>query len=76
MQLGLVDQFGYLDDGIVAAKKLAGLSEARVVIYARPGSYKQNIYSEGMGSLEALVHLDIMGLVRGGTPQFLYLWMP
>ncbi len=78
MQLGLVDQIGYLDDGIAAAKKLAGLSEARVVIYARPGSYKQNIYSEsqGMGSLEALAHLDIMGLVRGGTPQFLYLWMP
>jgi protease-4 len=78
LQLGLVDQIGYLDDGIATAKKLAGLTDARVVIYARPGAYKQNIYSEsqGLGSLEALARLDVMSLVRGGTPQFLYLWMP
>jgi len=73
-----VDQVGYLDDGIATAKQVAGLADARVVIYARPGTYKQNIYSEmqGSGSLEALARLDMMGLVRGGTPQFLYLWMP
>jgi len=78
LKLGLVDQVGYLDDGIATAKQVAGLADARVVIYARPGTYKQNIYSEmqGSGSLEALARLDMMGLVRGGTPQFLYLWMP
>src|SRR5881396_3825039 len=36
LQLGLVDQVGYLDDGIAAAKKLAGLTDARVIMYARP----------------------------------------
>ncbi|TAL09135.1 MAG: signal peptide peptidase SppA [Nitrospirae bacterium] len=78
VQLGLADQTGYLDDGIAAAKQLAGVADARVVIYARPGAYKHNIYSEssGPGTLEALARLDVMGLVRGGTPQFLYLWMP
>ncbi len=79
VQLGLVDQIGYLDDGIAAAKQLAGLADARVVIYVRPGTYKHNIYSQAPGTrstLEALANLDIMGLVRGGTPQFLYLWMP
>ena len=78
VQLGLVDQIGYLEDGIVAAKKLAGLADARVVMYVRPGTYKNNIYSQapGTSTLEALANLDIMGLVRGGTPQFLYLWMP
>ena len=78
VQLGLVDQIGYLEDGIVAATKLAGLTDARVVMYVRPGSYKNNIYSQapGTSTLEALANLDIMGLVRGGTPQFLYLWMP
>src|SRR5438445_9901908 len=29
VQFGLVDQVGYLDDGIAAAKKLAGLADAR-----------------------------------------------
>ena len=78
VHLGLADQVGYLDDAIAAAKQAAGISDARVVVYARPGAYKNNIYSElqGQGSLEALAHLDVMGLVRGGSPQFLYLWMP
>jgi protease-4 len=78
LQLGLVDQVGYLDDGISAAKKLAGLSEARVVMYARPDAYRNNIYSlmGSAGSLESLARLDMMNLVRGASPQFLYLWMP
>ncbi len=78
VQLGLADQIGYLDDGIAAARQLAGITDARVVIYVRPGAYKHNIYSESSGpsTLDALAHLDVMGLVRGGTPQFLYLWMP
>jgi len=78
VQLGLADQVGYLDDGIAMAKHLAGLADARVVIYVRPGAYKHNIYSEqpGPSVLEAFASLNVMGLVRGGTPQFLYLWMP
>ena len=78
LQLGLVDQVGYLDDGIAAAKKLAGLTDARVVMYARPDAYKNNIYSltgEPSG-WESLARLDLMNLVRGGSPQFMYLWMP
>ena len=78
LQLGLVDQVGYLDDGIAAAKKLAGLSEARVVMYARPDAYRNNIYSltGDSGSFESLARLNVMNLVRGASPQFLYLWMP
>jgi len=78
LQLGLVDQVGYLDDGIAAAKKLAGLTDARVIMYARPEAYRNNIYSLSNGSagLEALARLDLMTLVHGGSPQFLYLWMP
>jgi len=78
LDMGLVDQIGYLDDAIAIATAAAGLKEARVVVYARPGTYRHNIYSEwqGLGSLEALARLDVMGLVRGGGPQFFYLWMP
>src|SRR5438309_9669528 len=78
VQLGLVGQIGYLDDGIAAAKLLAGLADARRPMHLRPGTYPHSIYSQapGTSTLEALANLDIMGLVRGGTPQFLYLWMP
>jgi len=78
-ELGLVDTVGYLDDAIEVAKKKAGLAEARVVVYKRPGDYVNNIYSRwlgGGGGLAGLTNLDLMALIRGGTPQFMYLWMP
>jgi protease-4 len=62
--LGLVDSLGYLDDAIKIAQKLAGLEEAKVVRYHRPGSYRPNIYSQ---------FPDFSWAV---TPQFLYLWWP
>ena len=77
-QLGLVDQVGYLDDGIALAKKLAGLVDARVVMYARPDAYRNNIYSlaGSPSGFESLARLDLIDLVRSGAPQFLYLWAP
>lgn len=78
-QLGLVDQIGYLDDAIKLAKQEAGLKEARVVTYRRPGEYRANIYARlfgGDGGWTSLAKLDLLALLRGGTPQFMYLWMP
>jgi len=77
--LGLVDSIGYLDDAIELAKRQSGLKDARVVAYRRPGEYRPNIYAHllGRGSgWTALAGLDLMGMLRGGTPQFMYLWMP
>lgn len=77
--LGLVDSVGYLEDAVELAKQQAGLTDARVVTYRRPGEYRQNIYSRllgGGGGFTALANLDLMAVVRGGTPQFMYLWMP
>jgi len=75
---GLVDDLGYLEDAIELAKKKAKLPEARVVTYQRPGEYSNNIYSKLLapGPLAGFADLDIMALARGGTPQFMYLWMP
>lgn len=75
---GLVDEIGYLEEAIDAAKKKAGLTEAKVVTYRRPGDYSNNVYTKLMapGPLAALGNLDVMAFVRGGTPQFMYLWMP
>jgi len=76
---GLVDSIGYLDDAIELAKRDAGLAEARLVVYQEPGEYRHNIYSRVLGhegSGNPLANFDLMALVRGGTPQFMYLWMP
>jgi len=62
--LGLVDKLGYLDDALELAKKQAGLAEAKVVRYHRPGSYQPTIYSQ-------LPEVDLLA-----GPQFLYLWWP
>lgn len=75
---GLVDEIGYLEDAVELAKKKAGLTEARVVTYKRPGEYSNNVYSKLLApsGLASLADLDLMTVVRGGTPQFMYLWMP
>jgi protease-4 len=77
--VGLVDSIGYLDDAIELAKKEAGLTDARIVVYQQPGEYRHNIYSRFLGeegSGNFLANFDLMALVRSGTPQFMYLWMP
>jgi protease-4 len=79
-EAGLVDGIGYLEDAIETAKKKAGVTEARVVTYRRPGEFQNNIYSRavlGAGSgLSTLANFDLLSMVRGGSPQFMYLWMP
>jgi protease-4 len=74
--LGMVDAIGYLDDAIDLAKNQAGLSEARIVTYRRAGEYRNNIYSRLLGGAGGWANLDLGTLVRGKTPQFMYLWMP
>jgi protease-4 len=76
---GLVDEIGYLDEAIELAKKKAGLTEARVVTYRRHGEYQNNIYSRLLGTgsaFNSLAQMDLLSIVRGGSPQFMYLWMP
>lgn len=80
--LGLIDQVGYLDDAIEIAKKEAGLSEAKVIMYQRPGGYHSNIYSqlyesgESFRSITQLNPDSLTTLLSGGTPKFMYLWLP
>jgi len=77
LEAGLVDQIGYLEESIAIAKKEAGLTEAKVVTYYRPGTYKENIYSQaGGGQTVNLINFDMRTLVQDGKPRFMYLWMP
>ena len=66
---GLIDGIGYLEDAIELAKKKAGLAEATVVTYFRPGEYRTNIYSL------SLINIDLGELADPGA-KFLYLWWP
>ncbi len=79
LEHGLVDQIGYLDEAIELAKQETGLAKARVIIYHRPGAYKNNIYSQlsnsGLGTVN-LLNIDLKTFVRSGTPSFMYLWAP
>ena len=77
LSLGLVDQIGYLDEAIAAAKSAAGLTEAKVVAYRRPRQYRATIYSSaetpvpaGSGTFPELARMVVSG------PRFLYLWWP
>ena len=73
VKVGLVDELGYLDTALDRAKQAAGLAEARVVTYHRPGTYSNNIYS-GLPDSATLRRIAGWSQLSVGTPQFLYLW--
>ena len=79
LELGLVDSIGYLDDAIELAKAESGLMQARVVLYYRPGAYKDNVYSRmpsDMPPTVNIVNVDVRSFVQPGVPRFMYLWAP
>ncbi|MGB0910410.1 MAG: signal peptide peptidase SppA [Nitrospirales bacterium] len=79
---GLVDNIGYLEDAIDLAKMKVGLKDASVVTYHRAGGYKNNIYSRAMATgidIQRFPQFDsssLLTLLNGGTPKFMYMWMP
>ncbi|HEY8368159.1 MAG TPA: signal peptide peptidase SppA [Thermodesulfobacteriota bacterium] len=74
---GLVDRIGYMEDAIEAAKRRAGITEARVVFYVRPGDPRPTHLYAGAdpapGGGSALEALERLAGEPGG-PRFLYLW--
>jgi protease-4 len=66
---GLIDGVGYIEDAVQLAKKKAGLAQASVVMYLRPGEYRNNLYSLN------LFNVDLGGLSEPGA-RFFYLWWP
>ena len=81
LQLGLVDEIGYLGDALLQAKKLAGLPEnSKVVVYRRTEYPDDNLYNTSTTHYSAsglsLIDLglaDSMTFLRTG---FYYLWSP
>ena len=77
LQAGLIDRIGYLDDALALARKRAGLTAARVILYRRGNEFSENIYSKA-GTAPAqvnLINFDL-GALAGRGPAFMYLWQP
>jgi protease-4 len=77
-KLGLVDEIGYLEDAIKAAKGMACIDDAAVVAYDRCSGYRGSVYA-GAPHIpsEINVKLDVPGLAGpAGAAGFLYLWEP
>jgi protease-4 len=78
LELGLVDEIGYLEKAVHQAKKIAGLPEnAKVVVYRRTEYPDDNLYNtatrynEGHGSL---ISLELPGSLNHIPTGFYYLW--
>ncbi len=91
LELGLVDQVGYLEDAIAVCKQLAGIKDATVVAYERTrlGSERATIYSRnavhaplgvrlegGFGAHGAATRLELGARALEPAPRFLYIWAP
>jgi protease-4 len=76
--LGLIDEIGYMDAVVAAARKAAGVEEARVVMYQRPKEYRANYYSVAPAPTPGLAASlqQLTAVVSGSGPRFLYLWWP
>jgi protease-4 len=78
LELGLVDEVGYIENAIDRAKKLAGLTQdAKVVVYRRTEYPDDNIYNTatqyGGGKL-SLISMDLPGSFNHIQTGFHYLW--
>ena len=74
--LGLIDSLGHMEDAVQALEKRAEISEASVVMYHRPGEYRENLYSRGAAT-PVHVDVDVFSFDRPQlAPGFYYLWTP
>ena len=72
----LVDVIGYVPDAIDAARRAAGASEAKVIVYKRPRQYRATYYAEARSEAAALEGIAQFASAAGAGPKFLYLWAP
>ncbi|MDH5428901.1 MAG: signal peptide peptidase SppA [Nitrospirota bacterium] len=80
---GLIDAIGYLDDAVEQAKKRAKLGDAQVVTYTRNSrETHQNVYSHfdpptvGPIGFPQINTNSMLGVLQGGTPHMMYMWIP
>jgi protease-4 len=72
----LVDRVGYVPDALEAARRAAGLDEARVIVYKRPREYRATYYARAETEAGAFAALSQLAVLAGAGPKLLYLWLP
>lgn len=75
LEIGLLDRIGYLDDAVARIRELAGVQNARVILYRREGVFAGNIYAAGSPLPVETVVLE-RGLAEMLSPAFRYQYMP
>src|SRR5437660_5257881 len=71
-EFGLIDQIGYLEDALRAAKTAAALgTDYKVVTYERPASLFGSLL--GLHGAETAPGVDVGRLAQGATPRLWYL---
>ena len=66
-----------MPDAIDAARRAAGVDEARVIVYHRPREYRATYYARSQAAGAPLdAQMAQLAAVLGGGPRFLYLWWP
>lgn len=76
---GLIDGVCYFDEMIDKTKESAGIEDASIITYKRPGDYKSNIYSSfKQQDIEQinLLNININPMLNVDEPKFFYLWLP
>lgn len=76
LNLKLIDGIGYMDDAINLAQERTGIEEARIITYANPKAYKNNIYSTADGKTPSainIINFDPGPLARKPGLSFMYL---
>lgn len=75
----LIDQIGYLDDAVQAARQAGGLSpDAQLVVYRRQNDRALSPYdiTPNIPLQHSIMPGSVPGFDRSQLPTFLYLWQP
>jgi protease-4 len=75
-ELHLIDQIGYLDNAIAAARNRAGVNYVNVMFYHRRDDppLSQYAITPNTPLQKGLIPVNVPGLERSKLPSFLYLW--
>ena len=77
LEAKLIDEIGYFEDAVSAAKKKANLTAASIVAYEWAWNHKYDVYSmmNPKGPVDInLLKIDLATLDSLGRPGFYYLW--
>lgn len=79
LQHKLIDAIGYAPDAISKAQEMAGVTEARIIVYRRNKAHNDNIYNPNTArspGVSSLIDLGITRYTLVPHTGFYYIWEP